>query len=257
VATLEQRRIEACRLRPDRALGTFAEAETFLEERGLLTLTPSCSLPSLFGACHEEPHSPGKGGYGDYPKTRWWWGGALEASDAALATKLHRGKTLFLARRVVGLVDPLCRAEVARAAAGDHGTAVARAVAHLRAAGPSTSDDLKQELGLGAPEYQKVKRRLEMSGIAVSRHLEVAAANGGHRHVSELSLWDQVVAPANAPSDDALRALLVAAVDAAVVAPEKEARAWFTWKIAPALVDDAVECGELARVGGSLVTLKA
>ncbi len=48
---LTAQRAFVCRLTPDRALATLEEAEAFLLERGLLTLTPDCALPSRFGAC--------------------------------------------------------------------------------------------------------------------------------------------------------------------------------------------------------------
>ena len=51
---MEKRRAKVCRLDPTLALEEFEEAQGFLEDRGLLTLTACCSLPSLFGACHEE-----------------------------------------------------------------------------------------------------------------------------------------------------------------------------------------------------------
>jgi len=53
-----------CRLTPDRALGSPDEAEEFLLDRGLLTRTADCALPSLFAACHEEPYAPDKPGSG-------------------------------------------------------------------------------------------------------------------------------------------------------------------------------------------------
>lgn len=253
-ASLEQRRVEACRLDPRFALDAFADAEAFLADRGMLTLTPSCSLPSLFGACHEEPHSPGKAGYGKYPKTRWWWGGALEATDGAIATKLLKGKTLFLATRVAAIADPLCRDELGRAFAGEHGADAQRVTQHLRAAGPSLTDDVKTELGLASREMQKVRRILESAGAVLTRHLEVEAANGGHRHVGELSLWDQVVPHCDTKASTALRALLVAAVDAAVVVPEKEVSTWFRWKMTRAVVDSAFDARLVRRTDGLLVT---
>jgi hypothetical protein len=236
--------VRACRLAPEHALGEFSDAEVFLADRGMLTLTPSCSLPSLFAACHEEPHSPGKAGYGQYPRTRWWWGGALE--KCALATKLHRGKTLFLAPRVAAVVDPLCRAETENA--GDH-----RLVSFLRTAGPSTTDDVKAALGWDAKQLKRERDALARVGVVLTRHLEVEAANGGHRHVGELSLWEHVVPP-TPDTDDALRSLLVAAVDAAVIAPEKEVRTWFGWKLTPDIVQSAVEAGLVQRVRDSLAT---
>jgi hypothetical protein len=51
----------ACRLALEHSLATLEEAEAFLLDRGMLTLTPDCALPSLFGACHEAPASGGAG----------------------------------------------------------------------------------------------------------------------------------------------------------------------------------------------------
>jgi hypothetical protein len=59
----------ACRLAPERALATLEEAEAYLVDRGMLTLTPECALPSLFGACHEAPAS-GAQGFGAWPRTK-------------------------------------------------------------------------------------------------------------------------------------------------------------------------------------------
>ena len=73
----ERRRVQLCRLVPTRALATLEEAELFLLDRGMLTLTVDSALPSLFGATHEQPFAEGKRGFGAYPKTKWWWGGAL------------------------------------------------------------------------------------------------------------------------------------------------------------------------------------
>jgi hypothetical protein len=131
---LENRRTEICRLDPLFALDEFEDAKAFLEDRGLLTLTACCSLPNLFGACHEEPASRGRPGFGQWPKTRWWWGGELEKSPGVMMTKLHRGKLMYLSARLVELVDPLCRIETARADAGDHGVEAARVMAHLASA---------------------------------------------------------------------------------------------------------------------------
>ena len=86
-----------------------------------------------------------------------------------MTTKLHRGKVLYLAARLVELVDPLCRIETARADAGDHGVEAARVMAHLASAGSSTTDDLKLELGLETRGYHKVRRLLESRGAILSR----------------------------------------------------------------------------------------
>jgi len=250
VADVALRRAEACRLVPELRLDSFEEAPAFLEDRGLLTLTPCCSLPSLFGACHEEPHSPGKPGYGQYPRTRWWWGGALAECPGVTATKLHRGTTLFLSERLVRVVDPLCRAELSAAAAGDHGPDAARLVDHLEAAGPTTTEDVKVELGLSSSAVRRVRTRLERVGAILPRHLRLDTPGGGHRHTSQLSRWDQVVRttePARGV-DEALVELMVAAVGAAVVATEADVRRFFSWRLRPDLIESAVAEGRLVRV---------
>jgi hypothetical protein len=250
VADVLLRRTKACRLVPELSLDSFEEVPDFLEDRALLTLTPCCSLPSLFGACHEEPHSPGKGGYGQYPRTRWWWGGALAECPGVTATKLHRGTTLFLAERLVRMVDPLCRAELSAAAAGDHGYDAARLVDHLGAAGPTTTEDLKVELGLTSSALRRLRRRLERVGAILPRHLRFDTPGGGHRHTSQLSRWDQAV-PGAEPvrgAGEALADLIAAAVDAAVVAPAADVRRFFSWRLRPDFIDRSVADGRLVRV---------
>jgi hypothetical protein len=223
--TIASRREHACRLTPDRALDTLDDARAFLDDRGMLTLTPDCALPSLFGACHEEPWSDAPG-FGTWPKTRYWWPSAFDV----LATRLHRGKVLYLSPAVAAVVDPLCREELARAEAGEHGPDAVRIVAHLAEAGPSYVEELKDEAGL----EKKTRARLEKVGAIVSRGV---IAETHHHHTSELCRWDQVVERAD-PTDDPLRELLVAGVRAAVVAPEAEALRWFTWRIPKNALDD-------------------
>ena len=67
----------------------------------------------------------------------------------------------------------------------------------------------------------------------------------------ELRRWDQL-RPEEAAGG--LDDLLVAGVRAAVLAPEDEARRWFSWPVSTADVDRLVEAGRLRRVGVSLAT---
>ena len=50
LAELRVRRRYQCRLGPDRALRSLEEADAFLRDRGLLTRTADCALPSLYEA---------------------------------------------------------------------------------------------------------------------------------------------------------------------------------------------------------------
>ena len=75
-------------------------------------------------------------------------------------------------------------------------------------------------------------KTLERCGAIVSRSLEVTAGHG-HTHTSELVRWDQVYsgsADVDVQLHHALTDLLVAGVRAAVVAPERELKGWFSWQ---------------------------
>jgi hypothetical protein len=95
LTTLLERRAFDCRLTPDRALGTLAEAEAFLRDRGLLTRTADCALPSLYEACHEDPYKPGSPGFATWPATKWPWFGEL-GDRGYLIAAVHRGKNLLI-----------------------------------------------------------------------------------------------------------------------------------------------------------------
>jgi hypothetical protein len=232
-------------LSPDHALGSLAEAEAFVRERGVVTLTPSSSLPSLYGACHEEPYTPGGKGFGAYPRTKWPWGWELRERPGILWLRLLRGTGVFLTTPVAAIADPLCREELARAEDGAHGTEPARLVAHLGTAGPSLIDEVKEELGLSAAGLRKARAPLERAGVLVSREV-VLERDGRHRHTTELRRWDQLEpAPGSAPGHAG--ALLVAGVRAAVLAPEREARGWFSWPAPAEVVEELVAEGQLVR----------
>ena len=249
LARLRERRDFDCRLTPDRALATLDEAEEFLSERGLLTRTADCALPSLYGACHEDPYRPGSPGFATWPLTKWPWFGEI-AERGYPVTAVHRGKNLLVSGEVVSLLDPICRAEITRMSEADRGWR--RLLDHLAAAGPSTVDDLHLELGLKRQELRSLRAPLERCGAIVSRSLMVTAGEG-HTHSSELARWDQV-SPVSVEADPrlAFASLVADAVRAAVVAPERELERWFSWPWywTDTLVDDLVADGRLRRVDG-------
>src|SRR3989440_9241110 len=184
---LRKRRAFQCRLTPDRALGSVEEADAFLRDRGLLTRTADCALPSLYEACHEDPYRPGSPGFATWPATRWPWFGEL-AERGHLIPAVHRGKSLLISGAVARLVDPICRAEITRMGTADRGWG--RLLDHLAAAGPSSIEDLRTELGLQRQELKSLRAPLERCGAIISRSLQVTAGEG-HLHSSELARWDQ------------------------------------------------------------------
>jgi hypothetical protein len=123
---------------------------------------------------------------------------------------------------------------------------------HLTAAGPSNIADLQVELDLKPKELKATRSPLERCGAIVSRSVRVTAGEG-HAHSSELWRWDQAYAGVGRRDvHQALRELLLAGVRAAVVAPERELKRWFSWQWYwdDSLVDDLVREGRLRRVDG-------
>ena len=252
---LRERRAFRCRLTPDRALGSLAEAEAFLRDRGLLTRTADCALPSLYEACHEDPYKPGSSGFATWPATKWPWFGEL-AARGYLVAAVHRGKNLLVTGEVAALLGPVCRAEIERMRAADPGWR--RLLDHLAAAGPSRIEDLRAELGLKGQELKSLRAPLERCGAIISRSLQVTAGEG-HQHSSELVRWDQAYPGTGGTGADpslALKDLLAVSVRASVVASEPELRRWFSWPWywTDALVDDLVREGRLRRVDGQVTT---
>jgi hypothetical protein len=233
---LRERRAFECRLTPDRALESLDDAEAFLLDRGLLTRTADSALPSLFEACHEEPYAPDSPGFGQWPRTKFPWFGELGARGYPVVA-VHRGKNLLVTPEVVGLLDPICRAELERLADDV-------LLRHLAEAGPSELEDLQLELGIKPKELKSLRSPLERCGAIVSRSIVYEEP---HRHTSELQRWDQLVAePAEGGG---LEELMVAGVRAAVLAPEAEVPKWFSWRWywEDDLVDRLVADGRLVR----------
>jgi hypothetical protein len=264
LAELLEQRAFLCRLTPDRALESLAEAEEFLLDQGLLTRTADCSLPSLYEACHEDAYRPGSPGFATWPATKWPWFGEL-AERGHLVTAVHRGKSLLVSGQLARLLDPICRAEIARMRAEDRSWA--RLLDHLARVGPSSVEDLRTELGLKRQELNALRAPLLRCGAIVARSMLMTGGDG-HSHSSELMRWDQAYpASGHEGAEDrqdrdpaaALADLTVAAVRAAVVAPEPELRRWFSWPWywTDSLVDDLVRQRRLRRIDGHVAAPEA
>ncbi len=236
---LQRRRAIECRLTPDRVLETLDDAEAFVADRGLLTRMPGSTLPSLFGACHEEPARVGGRGFDLWPKTKWIWSFQLVRRRGILLTKLHRGKSLYLSAEAARLIDPLVRQAI-EAATGDD----AKLLVHLAEHGESMSEDIELELGWDRARLKRARNRLERLGALVSDGLVFVDETTWH--FAPLRRWDQVTEPAEA-QDDPHAEVLVAGLQAAVIAPEADLHRWFSWPIPDGTVDRLVRSGRVTR----------
>jgi hypothetical protein len=237
--TLERRRRQECRLTKDRALDSLDDAASFLADRGLLTRMPDSALPSLFGACHEEPGRAGGRGFDLWPRTKWIWSFQLTLQRGVVLTKLHRGKSLYLTAETARLFDPLVRQSIA-AATGDE----AALLAHLAKHGPSTLDDLEVELAWDRKRVKRVRDRLEHVGAVVGDGL--VFEDESTWHFGPLRRWDAVFdkpAAVKHPYD----VVVMAAMRAAVLAPEDDLRKWFSWPVPSGTVERLVAEGRLIR----------
>src|SRR5207237_8287393 len=164
------------------------------------------------------------------PISKWIVGSIHNDRHDVCRTKIHLWKTLFLNPDGARASDPLCLAALAQAeSAADDG---ARLLRHLAAAGPSTVEDVKSELGLAAAALRKVREGLERDGAIVARGVAVEDSKGGHRHSSVLSRWDQVWRkPWKTTEDTALEELVVLGVRAAVLTDEDAVRNGFSWPV--------------------------
>jgi hypothetical protein len=255
VRDLEERRAYLCRLTPDRALESLDEAEEFLRDRGMLTRTTDCSLPSLFEACHEEPYARTRPGFGQWPRTKWGWSFALPERPGVYALKIHhRAKTLYVSEETARIIDPIIRAELDRMDGADPDWALV--LRHLDATGASTTDDLKTELGLKPKELRGILYPLELCGVVLRR--AVAPDEEGRVEGFEVVRWDHVF-PQPAANGGGIDDLVVAGVRAAVIATEKEIPRWFAWRwrFEPDLVERLVSEGRLERPEAGWVTAPA
>jgi len=243
VEAQRRRRDYECRLTPDRALESVDAADAFMRERRLLTRTADCTLPSLFVACHEEPYQAGGRGFASWPATKWPWFHELSERPGAHSLDIHRGKSILLSDEALALVDPLCRAELARLEQVN--PAARRLLRHLADAGPTMADDLAVEVGLGGTELKALRAELQRCGAVVARSVIVPSRTGeGHLHRSELARWDQAYPQASAEPADVV-ALMGAGLRAAVLAPERDLLRWFSWRwlLPPDLTGQLLERG--------------
>ena len=200
---------------------------------------PDSALPSLFGACHEAPGRAGGRGFDLWPRTKWIWSFQLTLRPGTLVTKLHRGKSLYLTEETARHFDPLVRQSIASATGDD-----ATLLDHLANHGESTLEDLETELAWDRRRVKRVRDRLERVGAVVGEGLVFEDVSTWH--FAPLRRWDQVLKQ-SAAVEHPYDAVVMAAMRAAVLAPEDDLGNWFSWPIPPATVERLVAEDQLTR----------
>jgi len=236
-----------CRLSPDWALQTLDEAAGFLRDRGMLTLSPNCWLPSLFQACHEEPYSTHARGFGGWPRTKFVWAGQLGARPDVTVTKLHRGKLLYVAAALKPTLAALCCKSADEAAGGALGSDAARTM-DLLSEGPLLLEQIHAG-GLTDKRLRRARAVLERAGAVFTEEVRLEGRDGRHRHTARLTRADQLLA-AEGPSmdwEEGLIELLVAAVRSAVVAPVRDVSRWFSLPVGEDVIGRALRSGRIAE----------
>lgn len=247
ITKLVKEREFACRLKKKRALKTLNLAREFLFDRGMLTLTADSTLPSLFGACHEAPYAPGRGGFAEWPRTKWWWGGALANMKCVYPTNIRKGKGLYLSTHTAFIIDPLCMEELVKAEDGLYGRDSMELVKYLDKEGPTLIDKIKADLRIKPTALKTIRKKLEPFGIVNARGVTIES-NDKHRHTSRLYRWDQFFPKRSKKSpDNALEELIIAGIKACVIVPKNEACGWFSWKLSSELINHLMESKKIIQ----------
>jgi hypothetical protein len=225
-ATASDERSHRHRLLPGRALETLDQAAEFVEEMGIVVQTPHPHLPSLFGAAQGKPHTPGAGGFGQWPEHAWSWAGELAERNDILMTKILLGRRGLIHQRLWPALDAAVRDRSAAAGREDRD---ARAILDLlQQHGRVRSEDLRGLLdaaaGISPKRAQKIVAHLEALGVVLTE----PALLDNHKHTAFALLWQRRFPRPLSPRrgiDDLLASVMFAAGDA----PEKEVLGWFAW----------------------------
>ena len=213
----------------------------------MLTRFPDCALPSLFGACHEEPGRADGRGFDLWPKTKWIFSFQLTQQPGTVLTKLHRGKSLYLSLQAARAFDGLVRRSIEEAT-GDE----ALLLEHLDRHGPSAPDDVELELRWTRERLKRTRNRLEKVGAVVSEGLVFEDSTTWH--FAPLRRWDHVVG-SRRRVEDPYGDVVVEGVRASVIAPESEVRSWYSWPIPKDTVQRLVDERRLIRVGDGFLAI--
>lgn len=241
IESLQQIRVASHRHMRELRLRSFEEAAKFIEEHGLVTLSPVSELPSLIGAVMGSDEKPKGKGFQSLHNPEVWkaweWFAKLDDRKTTIGCKLLHGQSTLVHKRLWPHLHRLALDRLEALGAGRIFSKLSRdLVDWLANHGPERSDRICHGMGLTSREqrreFKKAKDELAAHGLLL---LSEDASPEFHTHAPILTLWT-----AWAPKDvvrrcerlsvvEARAEILCAAIDAAVLAAEKAVQHWFRW----------------------------
>ncbi len=259
------------RLKPSLRLKSIEEVVNFIHSKGLVSMLGGNELPSLISALLGKPWKPTGKGF-----TSWleWWDIRVSGQDAGhllmeiprrkdiIGTRIFRDSKTFVSERLWPILDPVVA----------HYQDLARRhkilsqlewkiLDTLAEKGPTRTDRLRVALKLEGKQhtakFHRALTQLERLGLIVGYEDPTPEK---HLHAAIWRLWSQRVGAVKKglTYEKAMAELLRKAIDACVLAHEKEIGKWFSWngKLMEAK-QELVASGRVLQAGSFLVTPRA
>jgi hypothetical protein len=226
-------------------LTTLSQADQFVEDRGLVSVLGGNELPSIVSAFLGREWKPSSRGFSSWLE---WWSlkvsgeslgrtlSKLEQSKVLVPTRIFRRSKTLVSRQLWPSLTPVVK-HFSEDASGDRTfSKLERNILEvIGRIGPIRTDKLRDELSVhgktDSGKFHSSLSKLESYALIVGSEDPQPER---HLHANIWSHWKSI-APGIKMRPDlsyeaAIRQLLEKALEAAVLAPEKEVAKWFRWK---------------------------
>lgn len=226
------------RLHETHRLQDKAQAQEFVEDRGMVTLFAGTELPSVQEAIAGEiVMNIGNERFGPGFGIAWIWGKDIPDGGACVYGSFFRERATFIVRRHWAALGALSLLDYRHARKSKQLSAEAFKIAsYIDENGPTRSDTLRRALKYagreGAAVFRRTRRELERQWAVIAvRHGEhVGGADTNTWELTGRWLPDDVREEAERISDrDAMADLIQAGVESALVVEEQNIWKWFGW----------------------------
>ena len=253
---------KAHRLNELRRLQGREQTQSFIDDRGIVSLFTGTELPSIQeaieGTLASDTHDGIiKSGFG----IAWIWAQDLPDPSRCMYCLFLREKATFIARRHWASLIAMGSPNHHQARKAKHISAIAYQLAnYIETQGPTSGDLLRKALGhtgrAGGQTFRRARRELEKQWIIVPIGI------GEHRRGADPHTWEltgrwlppHILEEALALSrQEAMANILLAGIDATLAVDEQAVFRWFGWtrSITGRLVKGLLEREACFRVDGS------